>query len=190
MNSVERGLRKIAREVLLKYRCKARYDLERKMFPKIRGKRVLFVGIANYTKDYPKKLKNNEIWTIDINSEVEKFGAKNHIVGSITEVDTYFPENFFDYIFFCGILGFGVNTETDAEKTFEKCCKILKKDGILIIGWDSFYSKVIPNQLKSFKLFKPVSRFGFPIGYQSRNRERKSDERTKYAHNYDFLMKE
>jgi len=175
-------LRKIARELLLRWRQRARYDLERKMFPKIKGKKVLFVGVASYTQNYPKKLKANELWTIDINPEVAQFGAEKHIIGSVTNINQYFPENFFDYIFFCGVFGFGINTEKEAEKTMENCYKVLKKGGILVLGWDSYYSPIFPNKLKNFKLFTAVPRFDFPVGYTD-------NKKVKHPHVYDFLMK-
>ncbi len=38
-----------------------RYIIERKIFPKIKNKRVLLIGVADYIPDYPKRLKNNEV---------------------------------------------------------------------------------------------------------------------------------
>ncbi len=190
MNNRQNIFRKIMRELLLKWRCKARYDLERKMFPKIKNKKVLFVGVASYTKDYPEKLERNDLWTIDVNPEVAQFGARKHIVGSIVNVGKYFPKDFFDYIFFCGVFGFGVDTIKDAEKVMKNCYKVLKKKGILILGWDSYYSPIIPDELKNFKLFKAVPHFGFPIRYTSSKEKKTSDEKKLHPHIYNFLIKE
>lgn len=182
-----KNLRKIARELLLKWRCRPRYDLERKIFPKIKNKKVLFVGIAEYVKDYPKKLKNNELWTIDIDSRVAKFGGKKHIVGNIAEIDKYFSENFFDFIFLCGVIGCGLNKLEEVEDALKNCYKVLKKGGILIIGWDPIslskhYLKIpLSEHLSNYKLFVPINFYNFPSKYRV-------NIRNKY-YAYDFLKK-
>ena len=55
--------RKIIRELVLKWRNPSRYIIERKIFPKIKNKRVLLVGVADYIEDYPQRLKENDLWS-------------------------------------------------------------------------------------------------------------------------------
>ncbi|MDP2925989.1 MAG: hypothetical protein Q8N99_06460 [Nanoarchaeota archaeon] len=180
-------LRKIARELLLKKRSPARYDLERKIFPKIKQKKILLVGIADYIKNYPDKLKENEIWTLDIDPNVAKYGSKNHIIGDVSVVDKYFSKNFLDYIFLCGVIGCGLNDIIKTEKAINNSYKILKPKGILVVGWDSGNTKKwgfrlpLMDNLKINKKFNRTSRFGFPIGYKYGTEE-------KY-YSYDFLEK-
>ena len=179
--------RKIIRELFLKFRCVPRYDLERKIMPKIKNKKVLLVGVADYVSDYPKRLSENELHSIDIDPSVARFGSKKHITGSVVEIDKYFPENSFDVILFCGVFGCGLDAIEDAEKALQNCHKVLKEGGILIVGWDTKsvedkgYRTPLSESLENYKLFVPVSMFGFPVGY-------KFDSKDSY-HTYDFLKK-
>ena len=162
--------RKILREILLKWRQRCRYDLEKKIFPKIKNKKVLLVGVANYTADYPKKLRKNDLWTIDINPKVAKFGAKKHIVGSVVEINKFFSNNFFDFIILYGVLGYGLDTLDEAEETMKNCHKVLKEGGILLIGWGPNIPNP-PNKIKNIKLFKQVPFFDFSINHKYESRE-------------------
>jgi ubiquinone/menaquinone biosynthesis C-methylase UbiE len=169
MNSAEKIIRKILREVLLKWRIKSRYVIERKMFPRIKNKKVLFVGCAEYTKDYPSRIEknNNQLWTLDIDPEVAKYGAKNHIIGDAVEINKYFQENFFDVIMMIGVFGYGINKKEDADKSLENCAKILKKEGAMIIHWSNITGKdmVKPRKLDKIKLYSPTPMFGLPELY-------------------------
>ena len=164
-------IRKIAREILLKYRNKFRYCLERKIFPRIKNQKVLIVGCAPYTSDYHKRLKENDVWTIDINPKMSKFGAEKHIIGDVTNIDKYFPKDFFDIILMVGIFGFGLNIKKQAEKAMKSLYKILKKGRVLIIGWANTqeHNQINPRKLKNFKLFIPENMFGFPAHYETKN---------------------
>lgn len=165
-------LRKIAREALLKWRIEDRYLIERKIFPKIRNKRILLVGCADYTKDYPKRLKDNKenyIWTIDIDPKVQNFGSNKHIIGNISKIRSFFPKEFFDLIFLVGVFGYGLNKKKEAEKALDDCSKIIKKEGLLVIGWSDIpnHNQTNPKKLKNFKKFKEVQAFGIPSGYRT-----------------------
>jgi len=172
MNKIEKISRKIARELLLKWRNKERYILERKIFPRIKNKKILLVGCAHYTSDYPKRLKDNQLWTIDIDPEMVKFGAGNHIIESIVNVDKYFQKEFFDVIILFGVFGYGLNDKKEAEKTLENCAKVLKKKGILIIGWNDLpgYNPINPRNLKNFNLYQSFSWDSIPSGYKTEKR--------------------
>lgn len=172
MNKIEKILRKIARELTLKWRIPARYIMERKIFLKINGKKVLLVGAAHYTANYPKLLgegSRNELWTIDIDPRMREFGGKKHIIDNITNIDKYFKKEFFDIILLFGILGYGLNTKKEAEKAMKSCYKVLKKNGELIITWSDFEpkNKVMPEKLKNFKLFKRKSLYGYSSQYHA-----------------------
>jgi len=173
MNQIERLTRKVLRELLLKWRSKSRYIIERKLFPKVKNKRVLWVGCAEYTKDYPRKIEknNNELWTIDIDPKVAEYGAKKHIIGNIANADKYFEKEFFDIIFFIGLFGYGLDEKKDAEKAMKSCYKILKKDGSMIIHWSNLEgrNKVKPKELKNIQLYTPKSIFGLPELYKINN---------------------
>ena len=99
----KRILWKPIRSVILKWKNESRYIVEKKLFPLIKNKKVLLVGCDYYVQDYPKKLRKNQVYSIDKNPKVEKFGAKKHVIGNVAEVDKYFKEDFFDVIFLGGV---------------------------------------------------------------------------------------
>lgn len=174
MNRIEKRLRKIARETLLKWREEGRYISERKIFPRIVGKKVLLVGVAHYTADYPKRLGKNEVWSIDIDPEVSKFGAKRHITGSISEANKFYSENFFDVVLLLGVFGYGLNDNNEAEKAMKACHSILKKNGALVIQWSDILGKnpINPKNLKNFQLFEEKSMFGYSSPYITKDKKR------------------
>lgn len=147
------------RNLILKWMNYPRYIIEKKIFPSIKNKRVLLVGCTHHVGDYPKKLRKNDVYSIDINPEMEEFGAKKHIIGNVVEIDKYFKEGFFDVIFLLGVFGYGLNEPKEAEKTMKNCYKVLKKGGILIILCKdiSGCNQIVPEKLKNYRLFTSIS---------------------------------
>jgi hypothetical protein len=176
MNLFEKLIRKTARELTLKWRHPDRYILERKIFPKLVNKKILLVGVAQYTSDYPKRLgegKDNEIWTIDIDPKVREFGAKNHIVDSISNADKHLEEEFFDIILMLGVFGYGLNHKKDGEKALKSCYNLLKKGGVVIITLTDLAPKnnLRPEKLNKFKMFKEASFQNYPKRYQTKDKK-------------------
>jgi len=177
---IKRILWRPVRNIILKWENYSRYIVEKKIFPLIKNKKVLLVGCAHYVEDYPKKLRKNDVYSIDIDPEMAKFGAKKHIIGDVAEIDEYFPKNFLDMIFLGGVFGYGLNDPKKAEKTLKNCHKILKKRGVLIIWWKDVpeRNQVVPERLKNYKLFTLISLAGIKSGYRSKEEVI-----------FDFLMK-
>ena len=164
--------RRIVREVVLKYENPGRYIIEKKFFPRIKDKKVLLVGCEHYTEHYPRKLRKNMLWSIDINPDVAKYGAKEHVVGDISYATRYYPKKNFDFVFLGGIFGYGVNDKKTAERTMKECYEILKKNGKLIIWWSDMpkHNQVIPQELKNYRLFKESSFAGIKSGHRTKQR--------------------
>jgi hypothetical protein len=173
-------MRKIVREIFLRRRNPCRYIIERKILPKIRNQKVLFVGVANYTSDYPKRLKTNDLWTIDTDPSVAKYGARKHITDRLSNIGKHLPASSLDVILMFGIFGYGLNTKIEAEKTMEACSKVLKPGGIMVIQWSDKLGKnpIDPSKLRGFKYFKRKEMFGFP-----------GTLRTKGKRVWEFLVK-
>jgi len=173
MNIIERSLRRAARELSLKWRNEGRYIIERKIFPKIKNKKVLLVGCASYTSDYPKRLQENELYSIDVNKEVVMYGAKNHIIGSVVDIDKYFEKEFFDAILFFGVFGFGLNNKKEAEKALKNCYNVLKTGGVIMIMWQNIpgHNQISPRELENFKLFKTINVSNYISGYETRKKQ-------------------
>jgi len=164
--------RTFVRPLVLKQNNEARYIIEKKVFPLIKNKKVLLVGVAEYCDFYPKILEknNNDVWSIDLDSNVTKYGAKKHVVGDISSASKYFKRDFFDVILMGGVFGYGLNDKEAAEKTMSEIFRILKKDGLLIIWWSDSPKRnmVVPSKLKKYKLFKTISIRGVPTGYKTK----------------------
>lgn len=147
-------------DFVLKWNNEARYIVERKIFPDIKNKRVLLVGVEKYADFYPALLEKNQngVWSIDINPQVSEFGAKKHILGDICKASEYFKKEFFDVILLGGVFGYGLNKTADAEKAMKECYKILKKEGLLIIWWSNSngHNQIDPKKLQSYGLFSEV----------------------------------
>jgi SAM-dependent methyltransferase len=122
-------------------------------FAGLNPERVLFVGTTQYTTHYEKyfKVSTCEYWTMDINPQMEIFGAKGrHIIGSVIDADHYFSPDFFDIVILNGVLGWGVDEIRDQDRTLEAIRKILKEGGILLLGWDT--DRIIdPMELKGIR---------------------------------------
>jgi hypothetical protein len=98
--------------------------------------KLLFIGVAYYTRHYYSKLRY-EVKTIDINSDVKKFGNKNnHTIGSATSLTEYYS-NKFNVILANGLLGYGLNSKNDFNRMLEMCFTCLVDNGILIIGYNN-----------------------------------------------------
>lgn len=128
-------------------------------------KKILFIGCDWYTKPYKKYFKNQEYWTIEIDKEKRKYGAKNHINDSIEKLSNYIEANYFDLIFFTGVFGHGLNSKEATEEAINQCFQCLREGGILVFGWNDI-SELTPfpvlqecQSLKKFDsyFFAPLS---------------------------------
>lgn len=163
-----KNLRRILRNLLLKKRCYPRWILEKKIFPSFKNKKILLVGVASYTKDYPQMLKDNEVTTIDLNPYISEFGAQKHITGDISKIEL---NEKFDIIIMFGVLNWGLDYPEDAEKALENCHNLLNKGGLVIIGWNPYtenHNKINPRSLKNFRLFQTIDLFGIGSGNVNR----------------------
>lgn len=165
-------MRKILRDLTLRWRIEERYILEKKIFPKLKNRKILWVGCAKYTKTYPKILEknNNLVWTIDIDSKMAQFGGKNHIVDTIANAYKYFKKNSLDIIFLTGVFGYGLNKKQEAELTMKTCHDILKRRGLLIVWWGDRPGRnmINPSKLKNSKLFEQISLRKYPFSYRTK----------------------
>ncbi len=151
--------RSLLRNFTLKWRIPERYYFERKLLPKIKNKKVLLVGLAPYCKEEKKVLlKNkNELYTIDKNPDVAYLG-NNHKVSNLKDVD--FPSSFFEVILVPFVFGYETFTirkqdVAEANECFTNCYRMLKKNGILIVGWNKEFN---PTSLEGFNTFEEIGK--------------------------------
>lgn len=108
-----------------------------RIYESVRKKKVLFVGVADYCQNQIKWLEDNnvKVWSIDKNPEKAKYGAKNHIVDSMTNVNKYFKEDYFDVVLLLGVIGYGLDNPEEVINTFHKIKYILREEGSLITSF-------------------------------------------------------
>lgn len=127
--------------------------------------KILIVGIADYTMHYEEYFKKkHSVYTIDIDKNKTRYGIKNHhIVDCVSNVDKYFKKNSLDCVIMNGVYGWGLNKEHVLKKSLEKIYKVLKKNGILMFGWNKT-SEHDPCDLDSkssyFRLYKEYDKLG------------------------------
>jgi hypothetical protein len=123
--------------------------------------RVLFVGVANYTARYYLGFEGKEFWTIDFDLDKRKYGSDLHVVGSITAIDKYFEREYFDAIFLCGVVGWGLNNKDDIESAIIGIHRCLRSNGVLIVSWCDIPSRseMVPALLRGLRIF---SEYSFP----------------------------
>jgi SAM-dependent methyltransferase len=114
--------------------------------------RLLFVGCREYTAHYGKKLTSVgiEYWTTDIDPVAATWGEKGrHIICDIAEIDNVCPAESFDAVLLNGVIGHGVDEESVINRTVKAISRILRPNGILLIGWNSQKKHRDPMELET-----------------------------------------
>lgn len=138
-----------------------RYLLEKIIFPLLckddRCNEILFVGTHWYTKRYNSVFVTKSFTTIDIDPKRAVYGSDRHIVTSLEEIACYFKPDSLDVIVCNGVMGWGLNEKKAINHALKECCKVLKKGGILILGWNNtkFRCPFPLHSLNSLSLFSP-----------------------------------
>jgi len=119
-----------------------RLYLENRILPalaQLRLRRILFVGVAWFTKRYARAFENSstEYWTLDIDAQESEHGnGEQHVVGDVTQLQRYFEPRSFDAIILNGVLGFGVDDLKMMNAAIDSCGLALRTEGILVVGWN------------------------------------------------------
>jgi SAM-dependent methyltransferase len=120
---------------------------------------ILFVGCDWYTLHYPALFKTKRFVTLELRPECAKFGAREHIVDSCTNVTSHFEANSLDCVVFNGVFGFGLNDPSSIERTLAGIHQSLRQGGLLIFGWNDLPDTVpIPlNDIVALRDFTPCT---------------------------------
>lgn len=145
--------------------------------------RVLFVGCKEYTARYGKRLTRAGIdyWTTDIDPSAATWGQKrHHIVCDIAKIDEVCPADSFDAVLLNGVIGTGVDEESEMNRTITAIARILRSNGILLIGWDSLKKHPDPTKIEAVnKYFRHECVLPLPVRKIFPNTD----------HVYDWLVK-
>ena len=119
---------------------------------------ILFVGTDWYTHGYTRMFSLKNYTTIDPNPEKARYGAEQHIVDDVGNIEQYMQPGSLDVVFLNGIIGWGLNTQDEAEKAFAACHRYLRKGGHLIVGWNDL-AEHLPFRIEaveSLRKFRPI----------------------------------
>jgi hypothetical protein len=165
-----------------------RHVLERVIFKHFLGlpntHRILFVGCDWYTKHYDRYFfGDRDYWTIDIAEKARKFGARQHRVIGLEQLDQHFAERYFDVIFCNGVYGFGLDSADHIERAIGMCWTRLRRGGYFIFGWDDIPARTpVPlSDIGALRRFQPLT---LP---ELQTWRYLTD--TSYRHTYDFYAK-
>jgi SAM-dependent methyltransferase len=115
-------------------------------------RRVLFVGCKAYTARYGRQLTRAGIdyWTTDIEPAAAIWGERDHhILCDITSIDEVCPAGSFDVVLLNGVIGHGVDDESGMNRTLTAIARILRPNGMLLIGWDTLKNLPDPTKLET-----------------------------------------
>ncbi len=146
-------------------------------------KSIVFAGSDWYTHGYTRMFARKTYRTIDPDPKHAQYGAAQHIVDVIGNIDRYVEPGSLDLIVINGIVGWGINTLDDANATMAACYRSLRKGGHLLIGWNDIpaYRPFLLDEIPSLGQFQ---RLEFePLG---RNEYLVANE---WRHTYSFFIK-
>jgi SAM-dependent methyltransferase len=121
-----------------------RFYLEQRIFPYFLARAtvqdILFVGVAWYTHQYERTFADRRFWTMELDPDRRRFGARRHITDSVSRLDRYFEPGSLDLIIINGVVGFGLNDPDEFARTIEACHEALRPGGVLVLGWNDIPS--------------------------------------------------
>ena len=143
---------------------------------------VLDIGVAWYTRSYPKLFAGVDYWTVDFDPAMQRIaGAKHHTL-SATRLTEAFGPGTFDLVVCNGVVGWGLNTPADVEKGLDACADVMRPGAWLVVGWNDMEGRRVAGLdellAKRFRrqVFPPVGADHFITD-------------TPYAHRFDFLTR-
>ncbi|MET0673003.1 MAG: methyltransferase domain-containing protein [Microbacterium pygmaeum] len=99
-------------------------------------RRVLDIGVAWYTRTYPKLFRGVDYWTVDMDPDKQRIAGPQHHTVSATGLTDVFERESFDLVVCNGVIGWGLNRPADVEKGLDACADVLRSGGWLVVGWN------------------------------------------------------
>ncbi|WP_144635995.1 class I SAM-dependent methyltransferase [Bordetella genomosp. 13] len=100
------------------------------------GGRCLFIGLDRYNWHYHRALGPG-FHSIDIKSENAVYGQPGrHVVGCATQLSRHYAADSFDVIVANGLIGYGLNRESDFDRMMQACHRVLAPGGVLVLGYN------------------------------------------------------
>ena len=122
--------------------------------------RMLFVGCGMYTAQYQRLyFPDKDFWTIEPDPDAARFGARQHIIAPLEELERHFPENHFNLIICNGVFGWGLDRREQCDAAFSQCHSRLTDGGHFLFGWDDVPRRtpVALDTIPSLARFRPYT---------------------------------
>jgi len=146
--------------------------------------RLLFIGCDWYTKPYEKLFADREYWTLDIDADKRRYGARRHITDCLRNLERYVPPAYFDAIVCNGVfMRTAIETREEAEPSFAACRTALKSGGWFVLGWNDTADlrPYPPSESKELAKLTPAT--FLPLGSSQVVTD------TSYRHTFTFFKK-
>jgi SAM-dependent methyltransferase len=122
---------------------------------------VVFVGTAWYTHGYSRMFSRKTYTTMDPNPANAPYGAEQHIVDVVGNLEQHMAPGSVDVIFLNGVVGWGLNRRDEAETAFAACHRCLRKGGHFLIGWNDL-AEHRPFRIEEVESLSKFQRLVFP----------------------------
>ncbi len=144
---------------------------------------VLFVGCEWYTRQYNGIFKERDYYTMEMDGALAPYGADQHIIDKIENIQNHFKTNQLDLVLCNGVYGWGLNAQADIEKAFHGIYESLRPGGIFMLGWnDAEGHRPVPlSIIESLKRFNTWSQSPLDTDSFVAN--------VKTGHTYNFYQK-
>ena len=118
---------------------------------------VLEIGREPYEAFYNEFFVGRELWTMDWDATKARFGAPNHVIDDVANLQAHFPERHFDFVLMNGVFGWGLNERPAIENAFAAVHTVLAPNGVFVLGWNDTPDLVpVPlDHVQSLRLFTP-----------------------------------
>ena len=111
---------------------------------------ILDVGCEWYNLHHRRAFKGKGHTSIDIEEDRRAYGAKNHVTGSVLELESYFGKEKFDLTIANGIIGYGVSAIEDIRTMGHQLAATLRPNGYVLIGWNNHANQPDVNLAEAF----------------------------------------
>lgn len=135
--------------------------LQKQILPRLvepgRSRRVLFVGVRFYTRNYHRLLGDAEFVTMDCDPRMARHGTASHVVDRLENLEHHFAASPFDAIVVNGVIGWGLDSRDGVEAALTACARCLNAGGLLVLGLNERRAAT-PDLagLPAWRLFEPV----------------------------------
>jgi SAM-dependent methyltransferase len=143
---------------------------------------VLDIGVAWYTRSYPRLFAGVDYWTVDFDPAKQRIAGPQHHTLSATQLTDAFGPGTFDLVLCNGVIGWGLNNPSDVEKALDECADVMRPGAWLVVGWNDMDGRRVAglDDLLAKRFRKEVFA---PIGADHFIPD------THYAHRFDFHVR-